>query len=140
MNCNRCIRFFEGAPMNRFFRILRCKSVLHVAIAWTLIAIVPAAYASSKWFPQFQRNPDRHAQKIHHKLSKYKPHSYLHLSLQDNSQENGTIAVLSEKSFTFINADSNAVESHLYKDVAKVHKSKIYIGQGTAPRRHIHIF
>ena len=79
-------------------------------------------------------------QKIHHKLSKYKPHTYLHLALQDNSQENGTVTALSEKSFTFTNADSNAVETHLYKDVANVHKSKTYIGQGTAPRHHIHIF
>jgi hypothetical protein len=126
--------------MNGCFRILRRKSFLHTAIVWTLIAIVPAAYANPKWFPQFQRNPERHAQKIHHKLAKYKPHTYLHLVLQDNSQENGTVAALSEKSFTFINADSNAVESHLYKDVSKVHKSKIYIGQGTAPRRHIHLF
>ncbi len=140
MNCSRCIRFFEGAPMNGFFRILRRKSVLHAAIAWTLIAIVPAAHANSKWFPQFQRNPNRHAQKIHHKLSRYKPHTYLQLVLQDNSQENGTVVALSEMSFTFTNADSNAVESHLYKDVAHVHKSKVYIGQGTAPRRHIHIF
>lgn len=126
--------------MNGFFRILRRKSILHAAIVWTLIAIVPAAYAGSKWFPQFQRNPDRHAQKIHHKLAKYKPHTFLHLALKDNSQENGTVVALSEKSFTFTNADSNAVESHLYKDVANVHKAKTYIGQGTAPHRHIRFF
>ena len=63
------------------------------------------------------------------------------LTCSDNSQENGTVVALSEQVLQpSPTLTSNAVESHLYTDVAQVHKSKDYIGQGTAPRRHIHIF
>jgi hypothetical protein len=116
------------------------RLALPIILCLALLAFAPAANAGEKWFPQFHRNPDRHMQRIHRKLSRYKPHTYLHLVMLDKTQEDGTVATLSDKSFTFTNADSNALETRQYKDIAKVYKAKAYIGQGTAPRRHIHLF
>jgi hypothetical protein len=59
----------------------------------------------------------------------------------NNAESSGTLDTLSDKSFTFNNADSNAKETHLYGDVFQVEKGKALIGQGSKPRQHrIHIF
>ncbi len=83
---------------------------------------------------------DKHGQKIEKKLSKYKTGTLLHLEFSNSPECNGTVNTLSDKSFTFTNSDTNAKETHLYSDVSDVTKGKEYIGAGSAPKHHIHIF
>jgi hypothetical protein len=74
------------------------------------------------------------------KLSKYKTGTLLHLAFSNNTECTGTVNTLSDTSFTFNNSDTNAKETHLYSDVSSVEKGKEYIGAGSAPKHHIHIF
>lgn len=83
---------------------------------------------------------DKHAQKMEKKLSKYKSGTVLHLEFADNTESLGTVIALSKDSFTFSNSDTNAKETHLYRDVSHVEKGKEYFGAGAAPKHHIHIF
>ncbi len=110
------------------------KSALCLAAALVLVACVPVCQAQSR------SKADKHAQKIEKKLSKYKTGTLLHLEFNNNTECTGTVNTLSEKSFTFNNSDTNAKETHLYSDVSQVGKGKEYIGAGSAPKHHIHIF
>ena len=83
---------------------------------------------------------DKHAQKMEKKLSKFKAGTLLHLEFNNNTECIGTVNTLSDQSFTFNNSDTNAKETHLYSDVTAVEKGKQYIGAGSAPKHHIHIF
>jgi hypothetical protein len=83
---------------------------------------------------------EKHAQKVQKKLSKYKTGTLLHLEFSDNTECTGTVNTLSDTSFTFNNSETNAKENHNYSDVSNVERGKEYIGQGSAPKRHIHIF
>jgi hypothetical protein len=113
---------------------LGCKSAFCVAAALLLVMCVPVclANASSK--------ADKHAQKIEKKLAKFKAGALVHLAFNNNTECTGTVNVLSDKSFTFNNSETNAKETHLYSDVSDVEKGKEYIGQGSGSQRHIHIF
>jgi hypothetical protein len=114
--------------------ILGGKRALCLAVALLLVVCVPVCQARSG------SKADKHAQKIQKKLSRYKTGTLLHLELNDNTECTGTVNTLSDTSFTFNNTDTNAKESHNYSDVSNVDKGKEYIGQGSAPKRHIHIF
>jgi hypothetical protein len=83
---------------------------------------------------------DKQAQKVAKKLSRYKTGTLLHLEFNNNSECTGTVNTLSDASFTFNNTDTNAKETHQYSDVSSVAKGKEYIGQGSAPKHHVHIF
>jgi hypothetical protein len=50
------------------------------------------------------------------------------------------VNTLSDASFTFNNSETNAKETHLYSDVSRAEKGKEYIGQGSTPKRHGHVF
>jgi outer membrane lipoprotein-sorting protein len=115
-------------------RILSGKSVLCLAAALALIACVPACYARSG------SKVDKHAQKIEKKLARYKTGTLLHLQFSNATESSGTLDTLSDTSFSFNNTDTNAKETHLYGDVTSVEKGKQYIGEGSAPKHHIHIF
>ena len=110
------------------------KSALCLAAALVLVACVPVCQAGSG------TKSDKHAQKIEKKLAKYKTGTLLHLEFNNNTECTGTVKMLSEKSFTFNNSETNAEETHLYGDVSQVGKGKQYIGAGSAPKHHIHIF
>jgi hypothetical protein len=123
--------------MKSFFR---CRAMLclvlvcSLALACSLISAAPLCSAQS---------PARiagHASKIHKKLAKYPLGSYLEFKFRNHTDAFGNLDALSAASFTFTNADSNAKETRLYTAVSRVEKGKTYIGEGTAPRRHILFF
>jgi len=106
-------------------------SVTRLALASLLAACVCAAQA---------RNPgqlDKHARKVQHRLAKYGTGSYLHLVLSDDTESYGALGTLSENSFTFTSADSNATATYTYDDVDRVRTDKEIIGEGAEPHRHI---
>ena len=119
--------------MSRFLRIFRRKSMVSVAITWSLIAFVPACQAQSV-VPL-----DKHARKVEKRLVKFRPGAFLDFEFRDGSQTYGALGPLSDVSFQFINSDSNKTETHLYADVARVSKAKEYIGQGSGPKHHIRL-
>lgn len=110
------------------------KAVVSLAVALALIACVPVCQARSG------AKVDKHAQKIGKKLARYKTGTLLHLEFNNNTECTGTLTTLSDTSFSFNNTETNAKETHLYSDVSRVEKGKEYIGQGSAPKHHIHIF
>lgn len=110
------------------------KAALCVTTALVLIAFVPPCQART------DTKVDKRAQKIEKKLSKFKTGTLVHLEFNNNTECSGTVNTLSDTSFTFNNTETNAKETHLYSDVSRVEKGKEYIGQGSAPKRHIHIF
>ncbi len=110
------------------------KIVLCLAAALMLAACVPICQARSG------SKADKHAQKMEKKLAKFKTGTFLHLEFNNNTECTGTINTLSDTSFTFNNSETNAKETHQYSDVSKVEKGKQYIGEGSGPKRHIHIF
>jgi hypothetical protein len=114
--------------------ILRSKWLVSLAFAGALLACAPTGLAQSA--PHL----DKHARKIHRKLTKYKPGSYLEYKFRDHTDSVGNLGAVSATSFTFTNADSNARETHSYNDVARVKKGKTYIGKGTGPHRHFLFF
>jgi hypothetical protein len=110
------------------------KTLLCLAMALMLIACVPMCQAKSG------PKPDKHAQKMQKKLSKFKPGTLLHLEFNDNTECTGKLMTLSDASFTVNNTETNALETHQYGDLSQAEKGKEYIGQGSAPKHHIHIF
>lgn len=80
---------------------------------------------------------DKHARKIHHKLTKYPSGRYLHLVLRNDTDSYGALGMLSPTSFTFTSAENNATTTYTYNDVDKVKTDKERIGEGSEPRRHI---
>ena len=105
-----------------------------LAIVFVLITATPVSHAL------LSKSEEKEAHKMHSKLAKYPAGSFLHLSFRDGSQSNGKVGALTDTGFSFTNADSNANETHAYSDVTKIQKVKQYIGEGTAPHHHIHIF
>lgn len=117
--------------MNRFFRFFRRKSIAHVAIAWALIAIVPASQAESA------AHLEKHARKIEKRLAKYRPGAFLQIDLRDDTEALGSLGALSDATFQLTNSDSNKTMTISYADVAHVKKGKEYIGAGSEPEHHI---
>lgn len=107
------------------------KSIACVILSCLLIGSVPASPAQSGV------HLDKHARKVHRKLAKYRSGSYLHLVMSDETNNYGALGALSEASFTFTNADSNATATYSYGDIDEVKTDKERIGEGTEPRRHI---
>ena len=111
------------------------KTLLVLTIALALVACVPVCQAKSG------PKPDKHAQKMQKKLSKFKPGTLLHLAFSDNTECTGKLLTLSDGSFTLNNTETNTVETRKYSDLSDVEKGKQYIGQGSVKKqRHIHIF
>jgi hypothetical protein len=110
------------------------KRMVCLAAALALMACVPVCQAKSG------TKADKHAQKIEKALGRYKAGTLLHLQFSNNTESSGTLDKLSDTSFSFNNTDTNAKETHLYGDVTRVEKGKEYIGEGSAPKHHIHIF
>jgi len=103
-------------------------------VAGALIALMvlpPACQA------QTATTLDKHARKIHNRLSHYTAGTYLRLTLRDHSDQYGSLGTLSETSFSFTNSDANKTETHPYSEIASVRKGKEYIGEGTGSGHHI---
>lgn len=110
------------------------KSALCLATALLLVGFVPVCQAAAG------TKVVKRAQKIEKKISRFKTGTLLHLEFNNNTECSGTVNTLADSSFTFNNSETNAKETHLYSDVLRVEKGKEYIGQGSTPKHHIHIF
>jgi hypothetical protein len=106
------------------------KSIVCLALAWALLAMVPACQAQSA------PNLDKHARKIHKRLVKYQAGSYVNLAFRDGTASTGMLGALHETSFTITNADNNVPETHYYNEVASVDRGKEYIGEGSEHGHH----
>ncbi len=110
------------------------KSALCLVAVLALVVCVPVCHAKAG------TNADKQAQKVQKKLSKYKTGTLLHLQFTNSTECTGTVNTLSDTSFSFNNSDTNVKETHQYTDVSSVEKGNEYIGAGSAPKHHIHIF
>ncbi len=117
--------------MKRFFRFFRRKSIVSLAIAWALIAVVPASQAEST--PRI----DKHTRKIEKRLAKYRTGAFLQVDLRDNTEVLGSLGELSGTTFLLTSSDNNRKMTISYADVAQVKKGKEYIGEGSEPAHHI---
>jgi len=125
--------------------ILGGRLMAGLALGLALSAFAPVCAAQPAVHPdksaqKAEQKQDKHARKIAKQLAKFKPESFLQLSLRDNSDHFGTLGTLSETSFTFNNTESNASETHLYSDVSEVKKSKRFVDEGAGHHHHIHVF
>ena len=117
--------------MNRFFRFFRRKSIVSLAIAWALIAVVPASLAESA------ARIDKHTRKIEKRLAKYRTGAFLQVDLRDNTEVLGSLGELSGTTFLLTSSDNNRKMTISYADVAQVKKGREYIGEGSEPAHHI---
>ncbi len=106
------------------------KSIVHLALAWTLLVMVPACQAQSG------PNLDKHARKIHKRLVKYPTGTYVNLAFRDGTASTGMLGKVAETSFTMTNAENNVPETHFYSEVASVDSGKEYIGEGSGSGHH----
>jgi hypothetical protein len=116
------------------------RSMVRLALAWVLIGliapvgligVVPACQA------QGTANLDKHARKIHKRLSRYAAGTYVNVELRDGTERAGLLGTVTPASFTLTDSDSNAQEAHAYDDVARVSKSREYIGEGSESGHHM---
>jgi hypothetical protein len=107
------------------------RPFVYLALAATLIAVMPASQAQSG------ASLDKHSRKIHHRLVKYPAGTYVNVVLRDGSQSSGVLAGVKSESFSITNSDNNVPETHDYTDVASVQKGREYIGAGSGGH-HIH--
>ena len=110
--------------------VLRRKSIVRFALAWVLIGLIPICQAESAF------SFEKHARKIHKQLSRYPSGTYVSLAFRDGTESAGALGTLTDSSFTLMNADNNASETHSYGEVVKVRQGKEYIGEGS--EHHIH--
>ncbi|MGA7343153.1 MAG: hypothetical protein WBE72_19150 [Terracidiphilus sp.] len=112
------------------------KSIVCLALAWSLIASVCPAQSATNPTP----NLDKHARKIHKRLARYPNGTYLNVEFRDGSEGSGALSAMALASFTLTDLDSNAQVPHLYADVARLSKGKEYIGEGSEPGHHIRLW
>lgn len=106
-------------------------SAARLALASMLLACASAAQA------QNSSQLDKHARKVQHRLAKYRTGSYLHLMLRDDTSSYGALGTLSDASFTFTSADTNATTTYTYDDIDRVRTDQEAIGEGSEPHHHI---
>lgn len=111
----------------------RHPSVLILALVLSLFG--GTIFASAQTASQL----DKHARKIQHKLTKYRQGSYLHLVLSNAPDTYGALGALSDASFTFTSAETNASTTYRYDEVDRVKTDKQTIGQGAEPIHIRHI-
>jgi hypothetical protein len=118
------------------------RSTVRLALAWVLMGLVgvmPACQAQNTANPG-SANLDKHARKIHRHLSRYAAGTYVNVELRDGTERAGLMGAMAPASFTLTDSDSNAQETHAYSDVARVGKSRDYIGEGLGPRHHLRVW
>lgn len=106
------------------------RSLVRVALAWTLLGIVPAIQVPAIQ-AQSAANLDRHERKIHNRLERYPAGTYVNVEMRDGSDRAGLLGTVAPASFTLTDSDSNAQEVHAYREVAHVTRSREFIGQGS---------
>lgn len=103
------------------------KLLLILVVAVTAFAAAPAAFA------QQNANLDKHARRVEKRLAKFRTGSFMEIDLRDGSQRLGSLGTLSGNTFQMIDTDNNKAVTFAYDDVATVHKSTEYIGEGSEP-------
>lgn len=106
-------------------------SILCLSLACALVLCPTPTQAES--IPHVER----HARKVQKKLARFAPGKYLHLMFLDDTESYGALGPLSADSFRFTNADSNTTVTYEYANISRIRTNKEYIGEGTAPERHI---
>ncbi|HUX44962.1 MAG TPA: hypothetical protein VMV57_09445 [Terracidiphilus sp.] len=106
------------------------KSMVRLALAWTLIGILPMCQA------QGAGNLSKHARKVHKTLERYAAGSYLHLELSDGTDLYGTLGSLADTSFGFVDSDNNATQSVTYESVDHVRRDAPTVSRGDYPHHH----
>lgn len=124
--------------MKCFAGFTRSKSTVRIlavpALAFFALLATPA-FASA----QTSAPLDKQARRIEKRLTKYQQGTFLDFEFRDSSQTFGSLGPLSAATFQFTDSDSNKTQTHLYADLAQVKKAREYIGEGSEPRRHIHL-
>lgn len=108
------------------------KSAIHIVAAVALVCVAAPAVAQSAPL-------DKHARRIERRLNRFPQGAFLDFEFRDSSQTFGSLGPLSATSFQFTDSDSNKIQTHLYSDLVQVKKAREYIGEGSEPRRHIHL-
>jgi hypothetical protein len=106
------------------------RSTARLALAWLLLALVPAAQAQSA------ANLGKHERKIHKELERFPAGTYVNLELRDGSDRAGLVGQMAPSAFTLIDSDSNAQETHSYSEVLRVTRSREFIGEGSGSGHH----
>jgi hypothetical protein len=101
-------------------------------LALALALLAPATLVHARSTP----DPDKYARKIEKKLAHYKKGALLHVVFANNSDSTGSIGQLGDHSFTLVNVETNATETHNYADVYSVGKGSDSIGQGAGKHHH----
>ncbi len=110
------------------------RSLVRIALAWALIAVLPLCQAQSP------NTLSKHARKVQKTLSHYPAGTHLHLVLRDQTERFGTLGTLSPTSFQFTDQDNNAVEPIPYDSVTSARKGEVTIGEkGVFQRRPRHL-
>ena len=124
--------------LSSFASFIRSSSTLRIlaipALAFFAL-LATASLAPAQSFAPL----DKHARRIEKRLTKFQPGTFLDFEFRDSSQTFGSLGPLTDTSFQFTDSDSNKIQTHLYADLAQVKKAREYIGEGSEPRRHIHL-
>lgn len=118
--------------MKSILRFLRRNSCMLSAVAVASIALTPALHAQSS--PKIEK----HARKIEKRLAKYRTGTFVQVDLRDNNRAMGSLGDVSDATFQITDSDNNKVETFGYADVARVYKTKEYIGAGSETGVHFH--
>jgi hypothetical protein len=105
------------------------RSVVALALAWGFLALTPAFQAQSA-------NLNKHERKIHKRLEHFAPGTYVNVEMRDGTDRAGLLGTVAPAAFTLTDSDSNAEETHTYSEVARVSKSREFIGEGSGSGHH----
>lgn len=115
------------------------KSAVFLALAFAFNLAAPAGHAVSSKRAVSQKKLEKQARKTEARLSKYPKGAFLEFHFRDGSTSTGSLGELSERGFSFTNADTNGKETHNYSDVTRVKKGKTYIGTGSERHHRFHL-
>ncbi len=120
--------------MHRLRCFSRRSSLLFAVLAFMSLALVPAGRADSA------AKTEKHARKIERQLVKYRKGTFLKIDFNNNTEATGSLGTLSGTSFQIVSSEYNKVQTFNYADVDRVQKAKEYIGEGSAPSHHFHLW
>lgn len=117
---------------------LRCSRrrnwLLFAVFVFACLALAPSGRADSA------AKAEKHARRIEKKLARYRKGTFLKIDLNNNTEATGSLGQLSSSSFQIVSSEFNKVQTFNYADVDRVQKSKEYIGEGSAPSHHFHLW
>ena len=121
--------------------LIRSKSTVRLVRIFAVPALALFALLATATLAPAQTSAplDKHARRIEKRLTKFQPGTFLDFEFRDSSQTFGSLGPLSASSFQFTDSDSNKTQTHYYSELAHVTNAKEYIGEGSEPRRHIHL-